>query len=360
MISDSYFMQKAVDLAHRGMNLTSTNPRVGCVIVKDGRIIGSGYHKKFGGPHAEAEAISSAFESLEYAAVFVTLEPCSHTGKTPPCTQKIIDSGIKRVVIGMKDPNPEVDGIKVLKEKGIEVTTGVLKKECAKLMRDFLKYISLKKPYVTIKAAMSLDGKIAARNGSSKWISSTASREYAMKLRGMSDAIMVGARTALLDNPKLTYRLRVPAADDPVRVVVDGKLSLKSNLDIISKGTVIIAAEGADKEKEKIFTDKGAQVIKLPVDNRGLIKPGDILNALYGKNIMSLLIEGGSKTIGAFLDAGQADSIVFIYAPVLIGGKKAPGVYGAGGVADIKDKLKVKNINLFDIGKDFVVEGDLR
>ncbi len=278
--------------------------------------------------------------------------------RPPPCTKKLADSGITRVVVGIKDPSLQVSGIDILKKKGIEVKSGLLKKECRKLVKDFLKYRSQKKPYVTVKTAMSLDGKIATRSNNSRWISSPASRDYTMRLRGESDAIMVGATTARIDNPLLTYRLEKPHARDPVRVILDGNLSVSTDLDIIKKGTLIIAARESGGEKEKILKDKGVKIIKLPSE-RGKVNPADILSALYRENIMSLLIEGGSSAIGTFLDGGETDSIVFIYAPILIGGNKAPGVYGRKGIKNLEDKINISNINIFKIGEDIVVEGDI-
>ncbi|MEA3506035.1 MAG: bifunctional diaminohydroxyphosphoribosylaminopyrimidine deaminase/5-amino-6-(5-phosphoribosylamino)uracil reductase RibD, partial [Elusimicrobiota bacterium] len=274
-------MQKAVTLAGRGMNLTSPNPRVGCVIVKDGRVIGRGYHKKFGSLHAEAEALATADEPTGGATLFVTLEPCSHTGKTPPCSEAIIKAGIKRVVVGLKDPSPEIKGIQKLKENGVEVKVGVMAEECAEIIRDFIKIRNEKKPYVTLKSALSLDGKIATRTGASRWISSPASRDYTMKLRGMSDAVMIGAGTANNDNPALTYRLDEPEARDPLRIIVDGRLSVDSGLEIIREGTVLMAAEDADREKEKVLAAKGAKIIRLPAKEGSRIAPADILAELY-------------------------------------------------------------------------------
>ncbi len=357
--SDSYFMQKAIILAKLGMNMTSPNPRVGCVIVKNGKVIGEGYHKKFGAAHAEIETLNSVSESPEGATVYVTLEPCSHYGKTPPCVERIVEEGIKKVVISVCDPNPVMEGLKILKNKGIKTITGVLEKEGREIIKNYIKFINCKKPYITAKAAVSWDGKIATKTGESRWISSDKSRNFTMTLRGENDAILVGAGTVNSDNPELTYRLNKPSAKQPLRIVIDGNFSIDLNAKIVSPNTLIITRNGCDFKKKKEIEKKGAEVVELEEKN-GIIPPEMIVNYLYRKKITSLLIEGGGETIGKFLDAGELDRMVFIFAPILIGGKDAPTACDGRGVAKLRDSVKLKNIKIFNLGDNTIMQCDLK
>jgi diaminohydroxyphosphoribosylaminopyrimidine deaminase/5-amino-6-(5-phosphoribosylamino)uracil reductase len=354
---DTYYMQKAIDAAWSGMNMTSPNPRVGCVIVKDDRIIGSGYHTAFGKAHAEIEAIESASESVAGSTVYVTLEPCSHYGKTPPCVNSLAEEGVKRVVIGVKDPNPEVDGIGFLKEKGIEVETSVLEEEARELIKDYLEFNVKKKPYVTVKGALSWDGKIATKTGDSKWISSEASREFTMKLRGQHDAILAGANTVNCDNPSLTYRLDAPVAKDPLRIVLDGRLTVNTDAAVINKNTVVITSNNADKDKIKEIEKKGVEVVIIGSENT--VSAEAVLKYLYERNIMSVLVEGGGTTAGNFISSSLVNRVIFVYGPMIIGGKDSPTACDGPGVEKITQAVRLKNIKRFEFADDLVMQGDI-
>ena len=358
MISDSYFMKKAIDLARLGMNMTSPNPRVGCVLVKNGKIIGSGYHRKFGLPHAEIEALNSASESVRGSTAFVTLEPCTHFGKTPPCSKRLISEGIKRVVVASKDPNPQ-DGIEILRKNRIDVTTGVLEEEAEELIKGYIKWTVEKRPFITAKVAISWDGKIATKTGESRWITSDESREWAMRLRGENDAIIVGVRTVNCDNPLLTYRLKEPLANQPLRVVIDGGFEINLKSGILGENTLIITLPEADAEKKRQIEDRGAEVVEIKGEG-GIIPPDKIAEHLYSRNIMSAVIEGGGTTTGNFLTAGRIDRVIFIVAPLLLGGSAAPTACDGTGFSNLKDAPKLKNIRTFNIGDDIVLQGDLK
>lgn len=358
MNTDSYYMEKAIGLGRLGMNLTSPNPKVGCVLVKDGRIIGTGYHKKFGCDHAEVEAINSATENVKGCTVYVTLEPCSHHGKTPPCVNRLVEERVKRVVVGLKDPNPQVKGIEFLRKNGIEVNVGVLKDEARELIKDYFKFMVKKKPYITVKAALSWDGKIATRTGKSQWISNNDSRNFAMTLRGENDAVLVGVNTVNCDNPMLTYRLIEPAARQPLRIVVDADLSINLDSEILKKNTVIITSPAADDKKKEEIKKKGTEVVQIS-GNNSLISPGKIIEYLYKRNIMSLLIEGGGTTIGNFFMDGSVDRVIFIYGSIIIGGKDAPTACDGLGIDSLSNSIKLSNIKRFELGKDLVMQADV-
>jgi diaminohydroxyphosphoribosylaminopyrimidine deaminase/5-amino-6-(5-phosphoribosylamino)uracil reductase len=358
MSSDIKFMKEALSLGSLGMNNTSPNPRVGCVIVKDGKIIGKGYHKSYGSKHAEIEAINSATDSVKDSTLYVTLEPCSHQGKTPPCVDRIVSEGISKVVIGIEDPNPEVKGIEYLLNKNIDLRIGILKNEARELIRDYIKYTVKKKPYVTVKAALSLDGKIATKTGDSQWISNIEARSYTTKLRGENDAILVGAGTVNKDNPRLTYRLDEPQAKHPLRIVVDGALSVNPDAQIIGKNTVVYTLKSSDKEKKSEIRRKGAELVELE-PFRGKMQPELILDDLYKRNIMSVLIEGGGDTIGHFINHKCVDRVMFVYAPIIISGKEAPTVCDGEGIEKLSNAVKLKNVKKIDLGEDFMIQGDI-
>lgn len=356
--SDKCFMKKAIEIGRSGMNLTSPNPRVGCVLVKNGKIIGSGYHKRFGSDHAEVEAINSAQEDVDGSTAYITLEPCSHYGKTPPCVDHIVQQGIKRVVIGAHDPNLEVNGIEFLKERGIEVKVGVMEAESKELIKDYLKFTMYKKPYVTVKVAMSWDGKIATKSGVSQWITGMESRDFAMRLRGENDAILVGINTVNCDNPELTYRLKVPVARQPLRVLIDRDLVIDLKSRIIKEDTLIITTPASGKEKKRKIRKTGAEIAEIE-DEKGIIPPRKIIEYLYDRNIISLFIEGGGTTIGNFLFNNEVDRVIFIYGSIIIGGSTASTGCDGPGFVSLKESLKLKNIKRFNKGHDFVMQGDI-
>ncbi len=352
-------MSKAVELGRKGMNRTSPNPRVGCVIVKDGKILGKGYHRYFGGEHAEINAIENASEDLTGSVMYVTLEPCSHQGKTPPCVERIIKANIGKVVFALSDPDPGIEGEKRLKGAGVDVKTGVLEEAAREITADYLIYKTKKRPMVTLKSALSWDGKIASFTGKSQWITGPQAREFAMKMRGEHSAVMVGARTVLNDDPALTYRLKEPGARDPLRVILDGNLSIPEESQIIGKNTLIIAADGDFKEdKAKIMEDKGARVIRVETD-KGVITAHKVLEILYSHDISSVMIEGGGQTAGIFLDEGFIDRVVFIHGPCLMGGREAPTACDAKGASGPEKAAKLINKKYFEIGEDLIMQAEV-
>lgn len=341
-----------------GMNMTAPNPRVGCVIAKNGRVIGQGYHRKFGQNHAEVEAIDSATEDTAGSTAYVTLEPCSHYGKTPPCVDRILKAGIKRVVIGTPDPNPVVCGIEVLKQKQVDVEVGVLENEAKELVKEYLKFTSKKEPYVVMKAAVSWDGKIASVSGASRWISNEKSREYTMMLRGENDSILAGVGTVNKDDPELTYRMKIPEAKQPLRIIIDKDLRINSGSRLVGENTLIFYSSGKSEEKRKSLEDKGVMTQKLDEES-GFISPKNILKALYERKICSVLIEGGGTTAGYFIYSRAVDRVVIVYSPLIIGGKDAPTCCDGPGFPKLEESPRLSGIKRFESGSDIIMQGDI-
>lgn len=355
---DRKYMARALELALRGLGHTRPNPMVGAVVARDGCIIGEGWHEQFGGPHAEVNAFAHCSEDPEGATLYVSLEPCAHYGKTPPCVDLVIAKKVARVVIAMEDPNPLVAGksIRKLKEAGISVTVGVLEEKARKLNEVFLKYITARKPFVLYKAAMSLDGKTACYTGESQWISGEASREEVHMLRGCYAGIMVGAGTILADNPRLTARTKGFA--DPVRIIVDGKLSVPPVAKVFrEEGRVIIITTSASGEgRRKDFEDMGAEIILADSEENGKVDLSAAMTGLYLKGIDGILLEGGAELAASAFEAGIVDKVRIYVSPMIIGGKEAPGLVGGQGVASIPEAVKLKNISTEMSGEDLVVE----
>lgn len=355
---DRKYMARALELALRGLGHTRPNPMVGAVVVRDGRIIGEGWHEQFGGPHAEVNAFAHCSEDPEGATLYVSLEPCAHYGKTPPCVDLVIAKKVARVVIAMEDPNPLVAGksIRKLKEAGISVTVGVLEEKAKKLNEVFLKYITARKPFVLYKAAMSLDGKTACYTGESQWISGEASREEVHMLRGCYAGIMVGAGTILADNPRLTARTKGFA--DPVRIIVDGKLSVPPVAKVFrEEGRVIIITTSASGEgRRKDFEDIGAEIILADSEENEKVDLSAAMTGLYLKGIDGILLEGGAELAASAFEAGIVDKVRIYVSPMIIGGKEAPGLVGGQGAASIPEAVKLKNISTEMSGEDLVVE----
>ncbi|WP_425514981.1 bifunctional diaminohydroxyphosphoribosylaminopyrimidine deaminase/5-amino-6-(5-phosphoribosylamino)uracil reductase RibD [Cytobacillus gottheilii] len=318
-MNDEYYMRIALDLARSAEGQTSPNPLVGAVCVKDGQIIGTGAHLKAGTPHAEVHAITMAHDRAKGADLYVTLEPCAHRGKTPPCTNLIINSGIRRVVIACTDPNPLVKGkgISQLKQAGIEVVTGVLEKEAAFLNRAFFHYIQYGTPYVTLKAAATLDGRIAASSGDSKWITSREAREDVHYLRHIHDAILVGAQTVIADNPFLTTRLP-HGGKNPIRIVLDRRLQTPNTANVVTDEAVktIIFTQVPLEEQIKQYESSFVHIEVIPKSQAFL---PSVLKYLGGIGVMTLLVEGGSRVHSSFIDENLADELYLYLAPKLIG-----------------------------------------
>ncbi|MEG6615254.1 bifunctional diaminohydroxyphosphoribosylaminopyrimidine deaminase/5-amino-6-(5-phosphoribosylamino)uracil reductase RibD [Peptococcaceae bacterium 1198_IL3148] len=354
-------MQKALELAAKAEGYTSPNPLVGAVVVKDGRIVGQGYHQKAGTPHAEVHALKDAGSLALGATIYVTLEPCCHYGRTPPCTEAIKAAGIKRVVAAMTDPNPLVagQGLNSLKTAGIEVSSGILAEEAAQLNEVFIKYITKKLPFVALKAAVSLDGKIATVIGESQWITGTESRLYTHSLRHKYDGILVGINTVLADNPSLTTRLPAGQGKDPVRIILDSKCRTPLDAKIINQAsaaqTIIATTSGADVDKIKALEAQGAEVIIC--GDADTVDLHQLLQQLAARKITSLLVEGGAGVHGSFLTSGLVDKVYWFIAPMLIGGDAAPGAVGGSGIRHLEDAVKLDRTTIRHFGKDICVEG---
>ncbi len=362
---EEIYMRKAIALAKKGEGYTSPNPLVGAVIVKNGTIIGQGYHEFYGGNHAEINAFINANQDVEGSTMYVTLEPCSHFGKTPPCANAIVQKKIKKVVIGLKDPNPLVSGkgIEILESNGIEVVTGILEDECKKLNEVFLKYISTKTPFILLKYAMTLDGKIATYTGDSKWISNSLSRNYVHEIRHKFSAIMVGIGTVLKDNPNLNTRLANKEGLDPIRIIVDtkGRIPLDAKLINLKSNarTIVVTTELSSKDKLKSLKDKGVEIIITPVkDNHVDLKY--LINILGEIGIDSILLEGGSQLNFSMLKENLVDKVITFISPKIIGGSLSKTPVGGSGIEFMKDAINLHDISLKRFGEDIMLEAYIK
>lgn len=358
-MDDNKYMKRALDLAKNGAGRTAPNPMVGALIVKEDRIIGEGWHEQFGGPHAETNAIMSLKESAEGATIYVTLEPCSHYGKTPPCVDAIIKNGFSKVVIAMPDPNPLVAGrsIEKLKKHGIEVTQGVMSEEAIKLNEAFIKFITTGKPLMVLKTAMTLDGKIASSTGDSRWISSDSSRTYTHMLRNQYSGIMVGIGTVLADDPTLTARPGI----DPHRIIVDSsaKIPLTANVLNLERSagmTIIATTNKALPEKVDALESKGAKVLVLP-DINGKVDLNALVDELGKLSIDSVLVEGGSELNYSLLEAGLIDKVISFIAPKIIGGRNAKTPVGGEGISAMAHAIKLLDPKVSMFECDVMIEG---
>ncbi len=357
-MSDEEYMRIALKLARRGLGWTSPNPMVGAVLVKDNYIIGQGYHHRYGGNHAEINALHNVSAAPTGATLYVTLEPCCHYGKTPPCVDAIISNKMKRVVIGTLDPNPQVSGkgVKILNEHGIETRIGVLEEECCGLNEAHFKYMTTGRPLVTLKFAQTLDGRIATAGGDSRWVSSEEFRKRAHKLRALNDAILVGIDTVLADNPQLTVRL--VRGRNPTRVILDSRLRLPLDAEIIKtrKAAPVIIATTAQAEREKVsrLRELGIEVMEIQSDESREIDLKALLQALGERNISSLLIEGGAKVITSFLRQKLADKVVVSIAPKILG--KGIDAVGELNISRLSQTLKLNFEKISRAGGDIVVE----
>lgn len=358
MEQDIVYMRRALELAAKGCGYTNPNPMVGAVIVKNGKIIGEGYHERCGEGHAEVNAFRNATEDTEGADIYVTLEPCSHYGKTPPCADLIVSKKIKRAVIGALDPNPLVSGrgVEKLKAAGIEVVTGVLAEESISLNEIFMKYIRDKEPFVLAKWAMSLDGKIACHTGDSKWISCEESREEVQRLRHQMMGILVGVDTVIADNPKLTCRLE--NGKNPVRIVADSRLRIPMDATVLdgSVRTIILTTSHAPKEKIEALQEKQVELLICDgADGRTDLKQA--MKQLGQMGIDSILLEGGGNLMFSAMQAGIVDKVCCYVAPKLIGGKDAKTPVAGMGFASMAEVLSLENMKVRTCGTDVVMEG---
>lgn len=360
---DEKFMRRALRLARRGLGKTSPNPMVGAVIVRNGEIVGEGFHAGPGRPHAEVVALDQAGVRARGATLYINLEPCCHTDKrTPPCTEAVIRSGVLRVVAAMADPNPMVSGrgFETISRAGIQVTRDILLPPAARLNQAFIKHITTQKPFVTLKAAITLDGRIATRDGNSRWITAEAARREVHRLRAETDAVLVGIGTVLADDPLLTARLR--GAKNPLRVVLDPSLKtpLKARV-MTSLGdapVLFLTTSKAPSGKIKKIQEAGARVEWMPAD-RGEISFVTILEKLGKAGVTSLLIEGGGKVNGMALRAGAVDRVIFYIAPKLLCGEDAKSVISGRAIRSLARALVLRDVQIRKVGEDIRVEGFL-
>ncbi|WP_196596274.1 bifunctional diaminohydroxyphosphoribosylaminopyrimidine deaminase/5-amino-6-(5-phosphoribosylamino)uracil reductase RibD [Pectinatus frisingensis] len=364
MNDDERYMQTAINLAKNAVGRTSPNPMVGAVIVKNNRIIGCGWHKKAGTPHAEIHALQAAGELSQGATLYVSLEPCSHFGRTPPCCDAVIKAGIKRVVVAITDPNPKVSGrgIKKMRDAGLEVVTGVLENEAAKLNEVFFKWIETGFPFITIKSAMSLDGKTATASGQSKWITNEASRTYGHHLRDINDAIMVGINTIIADNPTLTTRLAA-GGKNPIRIITDstGRIPLDAAVlnDNAALTLVVVTAKASPLKIAALKAKKNVDVIIADAAETAGINLTDLFKQLAQREICSILIEGGATLIGNIVEEKLADKAYFFIAPKIVGGKSAKSAVEGPGIKNLADALTLASPVIKNLDGDFLISGNL-
>ena len=356
-------MKTALDLAEMGRGSVEPNPMVGAVIVKNNKIVGRGYHEEFGSHHAEVNAINDAGRSCKGATLYVTLEPCAHYGKTPPCVQAIKSAGIERVYIAVCDPHRvEVkNGADMLKEAGIEVYSGILEEEAKKLNAPFFKLIKENMPYVTAKWAMSLDGRIATYTGDSQWISSDESRAYVHEIRGCMDGIMVGVGTALADDPLLTCRVEAKRVSKRIIVDSKAKLPLDSKLvKTVNEADVIVAVTSqASEDKLKRLRDAGCEVLVIESIN-GLVDIRKLFKLLGKRAFTNILVEGGGRMLGSLFDNSLIDKAVVFIAPMVIGGNNSISPVSGEGFARVSDAVRLGGMKLKKMGGDIVAEGVIR
>jgi diaminohydroxyphosphoribosylaminopyrimidine deaminase/5-amino-6-(5-phosphoribosylamino)uracil reductase len=387
---DERFMQEALRLAVKGKGKVSPNPMVGAVVVKDGIVVGRGFHRAVGEAHAEVNALRDAGEAAKGATLYVNLEPCNHYGRTPPCTEAILRAGIKKVVIGMLDPNPHVTGggAERLRKEGVEVVSGVLEEECRYLNRVFVKYVTTGFPYVIAKSAMTLDGKIATRTGDSKWITSEPARHFVHRLRSEVDAICIGIGTVIADDPLLTVRVKVaPQANknvprNPIRVVVDRKLSIPENSNLVKTAKDVpcwvFHGEDCDQEKIRRLEGKGVRLISIPVSANGHLDIREIFRRLGKEQVTSVLVEGGAGIMGALFEslvspmAGNTiplvDEICFFYAPKILADPEAVPLYRAAtqgssytgrACLSMSEAIELKRVIVRKFQQDVMIRGVL-
>ena len=357
------YMALALELGRRAEGRTRPNPPVGSVLVRDKAIVGEGFHPEAGQPHAEIFALRQAGEKARGADLYVTLEPCSHQGRTGPCAEAVITAGIGRVFIGTQDPNPLVAGrgIAALQAAGIPVEVGILEPECRRLIAPFAKHVTTGLPFVILKSAMTLDGKTATSSGDSQWISGPESREHVHRLRDRVDAVMVGIGTVLNDNPRLTTRLP-DGGRDPLRIVVDSGLRIPEEAAALSvspeAGALIVTTHAAPEDKVARLLERGVQVLRVD-DRDGRVDPACLMAELGARGIQSVLLEGGSELGSSLMQAGLIDRVMIFVAPVLIGGDDGKGLFAGRGAAFISDARRLSDVRVRRFGDDVLIEGEV-
>lgn len=359
-MEDEIYMAEALHLAKNGIGRTSPNPMVGAVIVKDGRIIASGWHRKAGTPHAEIHALNMAGELARDATIYVTLEPCAHFGKTGPCADALIKAGLRRVVVAMLDPNPLVSGkgIEKLRTAGLEITLGVLEDEAKKLNKVFCKWVSTGFPFVILKTAMTLDGKIATKDGESKWITGEAARERVHELRDRVDAIFVGIGTVLADNPSLTTRISGGIGKNPIRVILDSAAKIPLDAKVLTDKaakTIVAVSERASRERVREILNTGAEVVTAGEDRVDLKA---LLKILGEREITSVLIEGGGEVNFSFAREKLFDRIYAFVAPKILGGGLSKSAFGGDGFDKLSSAAVLENTEIEKLGEDLLIRAD--
>lgn len=360
-MNDQEYMRLALHLAENGCGWTSPNPMVGAVIVKDGRIIGQGWHEQYGGPHAERNALAACTESPAGATMYVTLEPCCHHGKQPPCTDAILAAGIRRVVIGSADPNPLVagKGVAILREHGVDVTVQVLREDCDRLNRVFFHYITTQRPYVVMKYAMTMDGKIAAYTGTSRWVTGETARNHVQQLRHRYRGIMAGVGTVLADDPLLTCRME--GGRNPVRIICDTHLRTPPDAQVVTTAKeipTILATCCADQSRHAPYTQAGCRVLSLP-EADGHVNLKLLMERLGQEQIDSVLLEGGGTLNWAALKSGIVQQVQAYIAPKLFGGSTAKTPVEGAGVPVPDAAFRLKNSRITQLGEDFLIESEV-
>lgn len=356
---DVRFMREALNLAKSAEGRTTPDPMVGAVLVKEGRIISMGYHDEVATPHAEAWAIDKAGPEAKGATLYVNLEPCSHYGNNPPCANRIVNSGIKEVFVAMKDPNPLVNGrgLRTLKKGGVKVNLGLLEDEARQLNEVFIKFITKKSPFVLMKSAITIDGKIATRTGASRWVASNASRRFAHHLRNLYDSILVGVGTVLIDNPKLNVRM-VKKVKDPIRLVLDSYARTPLRAKVLSRGirTIVVTGPKAPKSRIEALRRRGAEILTVSA-SQGKIDLKELMKRLAKMNITSIMVEGGGEVNASFLEAGLVDKAIFVVAPKIFGGKDAKTNVEGRGVARPSQAIWLKKLHLERLEEDILISG---
>ncbi|MBF0379822.1 MAG: bifunctional diaminohydroxyphosphoribosylaminopyrimidine deaminase/5-amino-6-(5-phosphoribosylamino)uracil reductase RibD [Magnetococcales bacterium] len=356
-------MDQALRLAARAVGRTRPNPVVGCVIVADNRVVGRGFHPKAGEPHAEVFALRDAGQKAKGATAYVTLEPCSHTGRTPPCAQGLIKAGVSRVVVAMTDPNPKVSGagLQMLQSAGIEVATGVREEEAKSLIKPFTTWVKHGRPMLTLKMAASLDGKTATRSGESQWITGPYARKYVQGMRDRHDVVLVGIGTVLADDPRLNCR--IAGGRDPIRLVVDSNLQIPHSATIYESSDSaplwIATLEKNSGQTVERLSQRGVKVIKCKETSDGRVDLVHMMQQLGELEITSVLSEAGGILSDGLLNAGVVDRLALFLAPKLIGGHEAPGLLKGLGVAELAKAQKISNLKVTTIGDDLLIRGDI-
>jgi diaminohydroxyphosphoribosylaminopyrimidine deaminase/5-amino-6-(5-phosphoribosylamino)uracil reductase len=365
-MNDSDYMRMALDLAAKGRGFTSPNPMVGAVVVSGDQVVGRGYHAAAGTPHAEVNALDDAGDDARGATLYVTLEPCNHQGRTPPCTHRVLAAGIRRVVAAMTDPNPDVSGggNDWLRAQGLTVDTGILEADAIRLNEAFVKFVTTRRPFVILKCAATLDGRIATRTGDSRWVTGPQAREYVHRLRHAVDGILVGIGTVRSDDPSLTTRLPDGGGSDPIRIILDSRLTIPPDAKVLrlesESDTVIVCSENCPVQRQRALRRQGVQVRPVAAADGGGIDLNALMDHLGEMGITSLLIEGGARVHGSALAAGIADKVNFFFAPKILGGDDGVPICRGNGPETMDASLLLADVSVQRFGPDIMVEGYLQ